>query len=288
MKMLTPKKATKQIIGKASALQSGIYVKYKKGWAKYPEPEGKQGEMKFGCADARPKTCPYILRLERDLANSYYWSGNFCQDYFFFVANWHPIISIFVCHPNHPWTKLTRFQMLIISLAITMVPSAVITAYFSGTEYDEALRFVVILTCVTVPDVVYGVVLYQLAIGKTRCFGQFLKRCWLAAQYCCLVWVFFFVLLSMGICYAILHAVDLKLMPLFRPILEGRLYSAVIWFPIWIFLPCQLGYLSLWYDEEKKALKNAQKAAEGIAEEPDGEVDDASDTQTPPEVGAEP
>jgi len=284
MKMLTPKKATKQIIGKASALQSGIYVKYKKGWAKYPEPEGKQGEMKFGCADARPKTCPYILRLERDLANSYYWSGNFCQDYFFFVANWHPIISILVCHPNHPWTKLTRFQMLIISVAITMVPSAVITAYLSGHQYGGALRFVVILTFVTVPDVVYGVVLYQLAIGKTRCFGQFLERCWSAAQYCCMVWVIIFVLFSLGICIAILHAVDLQVGPLLLPLLEGRLYSAVIWFPMWIFLPCQLGYLSLWYYEQKEA----QKAAEEVAEDADGEMADALDTRAPAEVGAEP
>jgi len=164
-----------------------------------------------------------------------------------------------------------------------MVPSAFITAHFYGSEFDEAVRFLLIFTCVTVPDLVYGVVLYQLAIGKTRCFGHWLARCWAAARYCCTLIMIIFVCMSTGVCYLILHTRNLQLGPLFQPILEGRLISAVIWFPIWLVLPCQLGYLSLWNYEHNKAQTEAQKAAQrmqtGSATGADEETVDAPDTE---------
>jgi len=283
MKLFSPVKAkTGQAIGAATGGVKAAKEAIKKGWEQYPEEEGKAGEMMFGCVEARPKTCGYILRLERDLVNSYYWSGNFCQDYMFFVANWHPLISIVFCHPNHPWTKCMRFQMQLISVAITMVPSAVITANFYGNDFNVAVRTFLILVFVTLPDVVYGVMLYQLAIGKTRCCGQFLGKCWTAAQYCCMGYVVFFLAVSSGICYVILSSQsdDMTVGPMFEPILEGRLMSAVAWFPIWLFLPCQLGFLSLWYDEQKAAIKDAEKKA-AAAEE--GAVGDTASARSLPE-----
>merc|ERR1719161_247924 len=95
-----------------------------------------------------------------------------------------------MCHPNHPWNKWERFQMLVLSLAISIVPSAMI-----GKEYgDEPVTEKILITFfVTIPNVIFGVFLYQLAIAETRacpCCPLCLKQCFVSCcgqiQSCCL------------------------------------------------------------------------------------------------------
>merc|ERR1712118_317282 len=71
-----------------------------------------------------PRQAKPLPRLERDLANSYYWSGNPCKDYLFFVANWHPLFGTCFCHPAHPWRKGQRVIMLMVTIAFTALPTA--------------------------------------------------------------------------------------------------------------------------------------------------------------------
>merc|ERR1711879_537111 len=69
------------------------------------------------------------------MGNSYYWTGVPGYDYWFYVCNWHPLLGIFFCHPNHPWSKSLRLLMFFASLAITMVPAAYIGRLFAQHEY---------------------------------------------------------------------------------------------------------------------------------------------------------
>merc|ERR1719247_3830122 len=88
---------------------------------------------------------------------------------------------MFLCHPNHPWTKRERLGMTLVSLSITMVPSAFIGSTFAA---DDPGRKIFILLGVTIPDTVVGVLLYQLSIAETRwwcalcaCFWSRLQSC---------------------------------------------------------------------------------------------------------------
>lgn len=229
-------------------------------------------------------TYGYIDRLKYDLANSYYWSGHFVKDYIFFVMQWHPLLGVFMCHPNHPWTKLRRVWMLLISAALTFIPSIIIVKNTEAFVSHEKMRLIdtgiseanaeitakalgattqtiATLFWVTLPDTIIGVVLYQLAIAETRVCPccpckEGLKSC--ARQ-----------LMKGGICVALLLVVislgganfvlgglaDNLTMEYLQPLIVGKLYSYLFWFPMWIFLPCQLGFLSLWFAESKALAK---------------------------------
>lgn len=137
----------------------------KKGWEEYPNND-KGAQVKFGCQPAVPDTEPYIHRLRSDLANSYYWKGQCWMDYIFFCCNWQPWLGILFAHPNHPWSKFDRIMMTLISFAICLVPSAMIA---TGTESLGVLaRTPATIVFVTMPNTVFGVLLYQLAIADTR------------------------------------------------------------------------------------------------------------------------
>lgn len=231
-----------------------------RGCEPIPEP-GKEAYMRFGCSDGVKENAPFIHTLKWQLANSYYWSGSFCRDYFFFVANWHPLFGLFLSHPNHPWTKRERFTMLLVSFTIVMVPSAMIGKEFKEDSLDQ---FGTIVTFVTIPDCVTGVILYQVSISETR-----LPRC-----ACCLAWLtramFCFALsfgtISTAICYFIL-TMDTDASPdwvlMLRPLIQGMITGWITWFPIWFLLPCQLGFISLWCAEKDEARSGRSSSDEG-------------------------
>mmetsp|Transcript_3631 Transcript_3631/g.9935 ORF Transcript_3631/g.9935 Transcript_3631/m.9935 type:complete len:269 (-) Transcript_3631:97-903(-) len=241
--------------------------KLNKGWDPYPEEEGgKAGQIRYGCGDGVPKDAPYFNRLKSDLANSYYWSGNFVTDYFFFVANWHPVIGMLFCHPNHPWSKAVRTEMFIISLSITLVPSAFIGSQFTDEESwaSSLLKTPLIVGFVTIPDIVVGVILYQVVIADTRC-PNLCGTCLDATKKCCICWVGAFAILAAVICFFIMEASPAPWTKLLIPLVEGRAWSFLTWFPIWLILPCQLGYLDLWC-YERRAASRAEEATSAESE----------------------
>jgi hypothetical protein len=250
----------------------------KPGWAEYDKAEQVDHTGCIGGVDEQ--TCPFIDRLKWDLANSYYWTGNFVRDFFFFVMQWHPLLGIIMCHPNHPWKKDERLYMFFISLGLTFVPSCLISRFVAGDAISgsdaallsttlapdvisgakqgvwHGLALLLTILFVTIPDAIIGVILYQLAISETRCsgspFGLWLGKCCMkntlifAVVICCSNFFIGMTALSWEPPW---HALMITL--------NGKLWSYGTWFIIWLFLPCQLGFLSLWSSANKAARRRA-------------------------------
>jgi hypothetical protein len=234
------------------------------GWSPIPDPPGKEALIGIGFCNAQsedPAVCPYIYTLQCELANSYYWTGRCFLDLLYFWCNWHPLLGIFLCHPNHPWTKWERFLQTLVSLALTMVPSAFIGKIF---EHDAAGRLLFTLLFVTVPDTIIGVLLYQISIATTRSsICSCCKNCWKACSNCCGVIALVFGAISTLLCYNILQVngqTEWKLM--LGPLVQGKVISFITWFPIWLVIPCQLGFCDLWNYEKRCKAENMMTPAQ--------------------------
>jgi len=239
--------------------KEAVSDKVNAGWDEFPN--GKGAEMACGCCGGAPADAPYIQRLRSELANSYYWSGSCIKDYLFFVCNWHPMLGMLFCHPNHPWTKTERVLMFAISLAISIIPSAVIASSVSNAAASTSAT----LLFVTLPNIIVGVVLYQLSIADTRQACVFCVPCLKLFKNCCMCFTLVIGLAATGISYTIMTSENEhpEWDRMVRPLIMGQVYSAVTWFPLWLLIPCQLGFLSLWC-AESKAL-NADKEEEQAA-----------------------
>jgi len=132
------------------------------------------------------------------------------------------MLGIVLCHPNHPWSKFERLLMFIVSLMIVLAPSAAIATEVhkhgdSATADAEQLFFTLFM--VTIPDIVVG----------AGCF--------------CLVIVIgvWSTLFSSWI----LHRRHVDAIRVLKPLVTGKLYSMLTWFPIWFLLPC-VGFMHQW------------------------------------------
>lgn len=221
--------------------------------------------MLWGCIEGFPEDAPFIHKLKWDLANSYYWSGNMGYDFVFFVAQWHPWIGILCCHPNHPWTRAERLLMVIVGLSISIVPSVLISQAFHDAHGAEIGMKVVTVAFVTVPSLILSVILYQMAIldGRGKCCticGPCL-RCFQQ----CMVGITVVIAGTALFCSFILLEGEQALehqainwVKALTPLIKGQLFSQLLWFPLWILLPCQLGFLDLWHYEDRAAVMQAQ------------------------------
>lgn len=218
--------------------------------------------MLWGCVQGFPEEAPFINTLKWDLANSYYWSGNMGYDFVFFVAQWHPWIGILCCHPNHPWTRAERLLMLIVGLSLAIVPSVLISQVFHGAEITMK---VATFAFVTVPSLILSVILYQMAIldgrGRCctvcspclRCFQQCMVGITVVMAGTAMLWSWTLLEVEQGVEH---HAIDWVKATM--PLIKGQLFSQLLWFPLWIFLPCQLGFLDLWNYEDGTAVTKQQ------------------------------
>lgn len=239
------------------AYKQQLADKFQEGWAEFPN--GKGAEVAVGCCGGAPLDAPYVQRLRSELANSYYWTGNCFKDYLFFVCNWHPMLGMVLSHPNHPWTKWERFLMFLISLAISIIPSAVIASSLDEPAWISLMTIVF----VTVPNIITGVILYQLSIADTRQACAFCAPCLNMTKNCCMCYTLFIGLFGTGVSYMIMtkESKNPDWDAMLNPLIMGQVYSQVTWIPLWLILPCQLGFLSLWCSE-KKALNELQAAEE--------------------------
>jgi len=251
---------------KASGLAAQAKEFATHGRGPYPEPGGKGAQMKYGCQDYAEPPDDYIVTLEWDLANTYYWSGHFCQDWIFFVCQWHPLLGILLCHPYHPWTKADRLKMFIISTALTMIPAIAVSKWVANNlpEDNEAARKTATkigtLLFVTIPDIIIGVVLYQLSIANTRCP---VCSCWESISKFCNNCFLCIGLTSCGISYLMLKDHPNDLLEALKPLAYGKGYSLATWFPIWYLLPC-VGYWLVWRGERLEAEKALNNNAPGV------------------------
>lgn len=245
---------------------------FKVGWAQYPGADPKtarSAQMKCGCVGGQnedPEKCDFIYRLRSDLANLYWWSGNPVFDYIYFVCQWHPVLGILLSHPNHPWSKAERFGMFVISVAYSVIPSAAIAEAkihcMDGckgsaleTECDigcGGLSKTSALIGITLPNVVLGVILYQLAIADTRCpaCNRGCGGALTGLKKCCFAYTLFIAMgLSIG-AYFILKSFNAPIVDLARPLVYGLVMSWATWFPLFLLLPF-IGFVHEWWMEKK-------------------------------------
>jgi len=215
--------------------------------------------MRWGCVGAVDRrNCPYFKRLQRDLATTYYWSGECGRDYLYFVTQWHPLLGIVFCHPNHPWTKFSRLLMFLASLAFTMVPSAAIAHGYGAcsslkppTSELTLLSKIDILIFVTIPDCIFGYVLYYLKTLPARCWCSCCRRIFhFFASMGTLSLLLFGALMS-AVSFVLKH--DAAWVCLLGPIFFGKLISWLAWFPLLLLAPCSMGFLSAWNREKRNA-----------------------------------
>jgi len=159
------------------------------------------------------------------------------------------MLGIVLCHPNHPWSKFERLLMFIVSLMIVLAPSAAIATEVhkhgdSATADAEQLFFTLFM--VTIPDIVVGAVMYQIAILDSRCPNM--------AKSCCCFSVLhkgcFCLVIVIGVWSTlfsswILHRRHVDAIRVLKPLVTGKLYSMLTWFPIWFLLPC-VGFMHQW------------------------------------------
>jgi hypothetical protein len=243
------------LLGGAAQTKAAVVRRLQQGWDEYPAPAGKAGQVKFGWEGGEPVDAPHIHRLRSDLANTYYWTGTPSTDYLFFVANWHPLLGMFLSHPNHPWTKKERVLMFLISLALTLVPSAMIAAFLHDKGVGYVVKVLLTLILVTLPDTIFGVVLYQLSVADTKC--PLCAACTKSLEGCLMTVILIVGALSTILSSTILGAVGANWFDLLQPLIMGKLYSYATWFPIFLLLPC-IGFALVWRGE-----RNALMTSDG-------------------------
>lgn len=239
----------------------------------------KEDEMEIGC-NCSTETARgadhggrhYIGRLQRDLASSYYWSGNCCKDYMFFIANWHPLLGMCLSHPAHPWSKVERIGTFIFSCSLTLLPSAMfVYSLGKGEEVQSTVDQAKLFCVVTLPVMIWEIALYWVAIGDIFCKGRgpfcdFFSRCFTCFKHCCMCWSLGFSFIVLAITAALMLYWQAPVKDLVYPFCMSRLQSWVTWFPIMTFLPC-VGFLWSWCAERKD--DDPDYPLDGIAEDED-------------------
>jgi hypothetical protein len=261
---------TSTLLTTAVQTKAAMVRRMEEGWDEYPADTGKGGQLKYSWQEGQTEDCPYIHRLRSDLANTYYWSGDALKDYAFFVANWHPLLGMFLCHPNHPWSKGQRFLMFLISLSVTMVPSAMIASTLHHGSVLEIGEKLLIILCVTIPDTLFGVILYQLSVADTKC--PLLAPCIRTLEKCLV-----FITLTIGVLATLMSSIILSAVgadwnALLQPLVLGKVYSYLTWFPIFLVLPL-IGFALVWRSErnalaladEESLVANEQSAPQSGA-----------------------
>jgi hypothetical protein len=153
-----------------------------------------------------------VGKLQRDLMGSFYWSGNCCMDYCFWIMNWHPLLGICFSHAAHPWSKLDRIATLVVSVCLSMPPSVLVvhmlvvakksmgliptsapiiattfgpitgaynpmmistTGVLSEVEQAKGMsEFLLVFLFVTLPVMIWEILMYWLSVGDACCKGR--------------------------------------------------------------------------------------------------------------------
>jgi len=115
------------------------------------------------------------------------------------------------------------------------------------------------LVCVTLPDTIIGVALYQLSVADTKC--PLCATCISGLQGCLVTIVLMVGALSTIISSIILGAVGADWFDLLEPLIMGKLYSYATWFPIFLILPF-IGFALVWRGERNALMTNDGRSDE--------------------------
>lgn len=191
--------------------------------------------------------------LEWDLAMTYHWSGKFWRDYFFFVANWHPLIGMFASHPAHPWTKAERVGTFLFSCSLTLLPPAMMKFYQAQP--------LTVFFWITLPVMICETAMYYIAVADIFCVGRgricnciapFFKlfaRCCLGCSLAASTFLF-------GMVYLLAEALQMPVRDMMHPFWMSRIQSWFVWFPLWFLLPV-IGFAHGWRVENRQKERDA-------------------------------
>lgn len=223
--------------------------------------------IRFGCVEC-PADGVERARLQKDLLNTYYWSGGFCTDYCFFVANWHPLLGIFLCHPSHPWTRGERILLLLVSFSLMFATLSL------GCEEHLSAKLLLLSLVVTVFEVAYTFVLYNMSVLDTYCISpsagyidgcicKSLRCCWRLGKWFALCQATLFACGIFVVCMTFIENEGCSTKKVAMQFAVSRAQSYLIWFPLYLFLPC-IGFIPIWRNERKKADRQAAAVAASV------------------------
>ncbi|CAE8686292.1 unnamed protein product [Polarella glacialis] len=228
----------------------------------------KAAEMLCGCQEQDQLPCDVQDQLVKDLAGTYYWSGDVSRDWAFFVANWHPLLGICLSHPSHPWQKTERLSSFVITSSLTLLPSAFLVKLVNeDLEGGGHMTAMSIFVFVTLPVMLLEVVLYYVSIADMYCkgncccdmigrVGRCFKRCCFCASFLLAFQISTLSLLVMPDVFSH-HAQELL-----KPFLVSKLQSWITWFPLMTFMPC-IGFLHSWCIERRQPQHGAESESSG-------------------------
>lgn len=221
---------------------------------------------------------PYSSAFRSDLLRGRaYWTGDLSADYGFHVANDHPLLSCFLAHPAHPYSKLERFAVLVLVSFLTFPPTFAILRWSKQLQAKQAKETGVvgevlameqlftrlgaqleILLLVTVPSLVIQLILESLAIldfqlqegtglGKyvaCRPLCECAARCIVTIKQSCLVFSFGLACLIYYLSASTLGR-KTSMVDAIGPFLVSRAQSWTLWFVYDGLTPC-CGFLARW------------------------------------------
>eukprot|EP00927_Polykrikos_kofoidii_P035589 TRINITY_DN30148_c0_g1_i1.p1 TRINITY_DN30148_c0_g1~~TRINITY_DN30148_c0_g1_i1.p1 ORF type:complete len:284 (-),score=36.39 TRINITY_DN30148_c0_g1_i1:58-837(-) len=185
------------------------------------------------------------------------WTGDFWRDYILHVANWHPLLSVFCCHPAHPYSKARRLVVFSWVCAFSLLPAAALTRLMTvfGGWIGSMTAPIVVFFIVTWPVMVlqfaveklmeFEWVLHQ----KRDQFPQLLRNIGWVVEWSSMIGAFGFSMFVFAVsCFFIRDHIAEAV----SPFAVSRAQSWLFWFPFDFLMPF-FGFQSCWRKE-----RNAQ------------------------------
>eukprot|EP00927_Polykrikos_kofoidii_P071351 TRINITY_DN6761_c1_g2_i1.p1 TRINITY_DN6761_c1_g2~~TRINITY_DN6761_c1_g2_i1.p1 ORF type:complete len:282 (-),score=34.68 TRINITY_DN6761_c1_g2_i1:33-878(-) len=215
---------------------------------------------------------PFSKELCADLRNARcYWTGSPSHDYMLHVANWHPLVSVFACHPAHPYSKIERLVVLMLTCALSLLPAAALTQTMtkSGSRIASMSAPIAVFFIITLPVMVIQVVMEKLAVAdscfrdETRARGikdnccNCMRFIALSAHCACMIFTLIITAIVVACSFVVVRK---NIQEALSPFLVSRAQSWLLWFPLDLFMPC-LGFIHCWRAERKAVEEKAKNRA---------------------------
>jgi len=244
------------------------------------------------CTDSRVYSSSFQSDL---LAHRAWWTGDFIADYGFHVANEHPLLSCFLSHPAHPYSKLERIAVLLVISCMTFPATLALLRWgkdLYGRQPKEEVNVwaAVVLSVeqaftqtgmqlgtllfVTIPSAIAQFILEGLVIldfqlqegtGLSRVSGcrplcECAVRCVLTVKHCCLVFSFVLAGLIYFLSSELLARQGASSVEAVGPFLLSRIQCWVLWFLTDALLP-YCGFVAKWCSESSSVDAAASKSS---------------------------
>lgn len=239
------------------------------------------------CSEAYPSRERDVDAVKLRLAeNHLYWIGVYWQDYIFHICNRHPVLSIFSCHPMHPFSKTERLCIELLRIIGTCSFVTCMKSKFRmelwinhSTEKSAIEQFIAIYLHITLPVTIVMYILMEIAVQTGRPdspMERYLGHKWAKALQwwlmciCCRVVIILFVT-ALWLRYSLDQRNEQVYEVAWKSILQGWL----LWFvkdnllPVSILKhPLEFGFYNAWErqgrEDHEMASIHSESAEEGF------------------------